>query len=174
MITVAGTGGLNEIYDSVDRNTSNVDGSADKGLETNFPNAQGISRDANVMTIQEADQGYAAGDEINVVDSWSSSYVDWTETGTTPYLNADDYSTNYITTASRNINEGWFTFADTTAPADATVTCTIYVNGWRSNTNGADDYADVYVDFTGGSGSDMVMPVQLLIQTEFRPLILVV
>jgi FlaG/FlaF family flagellin (archaellin) len=152
---ISWNGGLNEVKDPVDNNTYNMDGIADKGSETNFPNAQDTSVDANVMTIQEADQGYAAGDENKVVDSWDSTYVSWTETGTTPYLNADDYSTNYITIATRNNNEGWFTFADTTAPAGATVTCTIYVNGWRSNTNGADDYADVYVDYTGNSGSDM-------------------
>jgi hypothetical protein len=152
---ISWNGGLNEVKDPVDSNTCNIDGTEDNGLETNFPNAQGISVDTNVMTIQEANKGYAAGDENKVVDSWSSAYVDWTETGTTPYLGADDYSTNYITTATRNINEGWFTFADTTAPAGTTVTCTIYVNGWRSNTNGADDYANIYVDYTGGSGSDM-------------------
>jgi hypothetical protein len=36
-----------------------MDGSADKGVETNFPNAQGIIRDTNVMTIQEAGTGGA-------------------------------------------------------------------------------------------------------------------
>ena len=40
--------------DAVDSNTSNVDGSADKGTETNFPNAQDTAPDADVMTIQEA------------------------------------------------------------------------------------------------------------------------
>ena len=152
---ISWNGGLNEIYDSIDSNTSDVDGSADGGTETNFPSAQGVSVDTNVMTIQETNKGFAAGNENKVADSWSSTYVDWTETGTTPYLNGDDYNTNYITTATRNINEGWFTFADTTAPIGATVTCTIYINGWRSNTNGVDDYADVYVDYTGGAGSDM-------------------
>ena len=39
---VSWNGGLNEIYESVDSNTSDVDGSTDKGVEINFPNAKGM------------------------------------------------------------------------------------------------------------------------------------
>jgi hypothetical protein len=42
---------------AVDSNTSNVDGSADIGTETNFPNAKGTTRDGNVMTIKEMNKG---------------------------------------------------------------------------------------------------------------------
>ena len=42
-------------YDGIDSNTSDVDGSVDKGSETNFPNAQGITKDGDSMTIQEAE-----------------------------------------------------------------------------------------------------------------------
>jgi len=45
------------IKDAVDSNTSNVDGSADAGTETNFANAQGTSKDGNVMTIKETNKG---------------------------------------------------------------------------------------------------------------------
>lgn len=139
--------------DTIEDNSCDVDGSPDRGTETSFVNAKGINPDASVMTIEEANQGWFAGNENKVVDSWSSTYNSWTETGVIPYLDADDYNTNYITTSSRNINEGWFTFADTIAPAGATIYCNISINAWRSV--GSDDYADIYVDYTGGAGSDL-------------------
>jgi hypothetical protein len=195
-------GGLNDIYDGVDSNTSNVDDSGDTGTETNFSNANGTAPDNNSMSLVEADQtgqsyktavqgdttnvdlsadlgietnfmncketapdgdnmslaesndGYLLLNENKTVDSKSNTYTAWTQTGTTPYLNADDYSTNYIRTGTRNYNSGWYSFADTTATG-GTITATIYVNAWRDTAGGGNDYANVYVDYSGGSGSVM-------------------
>ena len=51
------TGYTADHKDAVDSNTSDVDSSADKGIETNFANAQMNTTDASVMTIQESDYG---------------------------------------------------------------------------------------------------------------------
>ncbi|MEM0466623.1 MAG: LamG-like jellyroll fold domain-containing protein [Candidatus Thermoplasmatota archaeon] len=68
------SGIMTSVYDNVDTAASNVDGVADKGSESNFPNAQSISVDNNVMTIQESDQD--AGTSILGKNSGSgSSYV---------------------------------------------------------------------------------------------------
>jgi len=43
--------------DAVDDASSNVDGSPDRGIETDFTNAQATTPDANMMTIQESEYG---------------------------------------------------------------------------------------------------------------------
>ena len=246
---ISWNGGSYEIYDGVDSNTSNVDGSGDKGTETNFANANGTVPDGNSMSLEEADQAGQSyktavqGDTTNVdlsadlgtetnfvncketapdgdnmslaeadqagqsyktavqgdttdvdlsadlgtetnfancketapdgdnmslvevsygilnenktVNGWDSIYTAWTEVGdTNAYLciNTDDDS-KYITSGTQSQREGWFSFADTTTTS-GTITATIYVNAWRDTSGDGDDYADIFVDYSGGSGID--------------------
>jgi hypothetical protein len=75
------TGESNEIYNGVDSNTSNLDSSPDAGLETNFLNVKGTSRDGNSMTLQEADSAgqthktAVQGNSGNVDDSSNKGIV---------------------------------------------------------------------------------------------------
>jgi hypothetical protein len=147
------TGGLNKIYDSVDSNTSNVDGSADIGVETNFPNAKGTARDGNSMILQEQNKGTMATQEWLNCNALGSTYAGWTRTGTTPYVSVKDYPTNYVYTASNGAQIGWFDFPSTTLTGTLTVNISIYCQ----NVDGAsNDGADVIVDYTGsGSGTNV-------------------
>ena len=139
------------VEDDVDSNTSDRDGSADKGIETDFANAQGISLDSNCMNIRETNTGGSGGSEWLDCDAFDSTYIEWTEVGSSPYLNAQDYPSNYIVVSSGGSIEGWFDFPSTTLTGSLNVNISIYCN----NDDGAgDDRADVYVDYTGtGSGT---------------------
>jgi len=150
-LTEEGTGGENAEND-VDNNTSNEDGSADKGTETNFTNATGTSLDGNYMNLEETNAGTSGGSEWLDCDAFDSTWTLWTEVGSSPYLSAQDYPTNYIHRNSYPYqNEGWFYFPSTTLTGTLSVNISIYCN----NDDGAfNDRADVYVDYTGtGSGS---------------------
>ena len=71
-------GGSNEIYDGVDSNTSNVDGIADKGVETNFSNAKNTTRDGKLMILQEQNTGTAAVNEWLSCNALGITYPGWT------------------------------------------------------------------------------------------------
>jgi hypothetical protein len=147
---ISWNGGLNEIYDSIDSNTSNVDGSGDVGTELNFPNAKGIVRDGNSMTLQEQNKGIMAAQEWLNCNALGSTYAGWTRTGTTPYVNVKDYPSNYVYTASNGAQIGWFDFPSTTLTGTLSVNISIYC---QNVDGGGDDGADVFVDYTGsGSG----------------------
>jgi hypothetical protein len=142
-------GGVLENYVSVSSNTSNVDGLADKGTEINFPNAKGTTRDGTVMTLREVNTGTAGGNEWLNCNSLGTTYTGWTRVGASPFVNAKDYPTHYIYTASNGAQIGWFKFPGTTLTGTLTVNISIYCN----DADGTDG-ADIYVDYTGtGSGT---------------------
>jgi hypothetical protein len=150
---ISWNGGLNEIYDSIDSNTSNVDGGADVGTEINFPNAKGIARDGNSMALQEQNKGTVVAQEWLNGNALGSTYAGWTRIGTTPYVSVKDYPANYVYTASNGAQIGWFDFPSTTLTGTLTMNISIYCQ----NVDGAgDDGADVFVDYTGsGSGTNV-------------------
>ncbi len=85
-LTISG-GSIVWNYDAVDSASSDVDSSADKGTESDFPNAQAISTDANVMTIQESN--YGSQIHKDNVDSASSDVDSSSDKGTeTNFANA--------------------------------------------------------------------------------------
>jgi len=141
---ISWNGGLIENYMSVSSNTSNVDGIADKGTETDFPNAKGTTRDGTIMTLWELYTGTAGGNEWLNCNTLGTTYTGWTRVGTTPFVNAKDYPTHYIYTASNGAQIGWFKFPATTLTGTLTVNISIYCN----DADGTDG-ADVYVDYTG-------------------------
>jgi hypothetical protein len=135
-----------DIKDSVDSDTSNVDPLADNGTEINFPNAQEITPDSDVMTITEANQVTPAASDTLHCNNYDGTTTDWSTSGSSPYLNADD-SAN-INTKTSGATEAWFNFPDTSITGSSAVY--INVKAWGDG----DDWADVYVDYTGGSGTD--------------------
>ncbi|MBE3122377.1 MAG: type IV pilin N-terminal domain-containing protein [Thermoplasmata archaeon] len=140
-------------YDYVNSNTSNVDGVADVGNETNFVNCQDVAPDTDVMTIQEADKGLSSVNEALYVNYFTSTTLDWFVAGTFPYLNSIDVG-SYVRSNKNNDVIRWFTFADTASSGDSlSVKLGIYVFmnathndnvDWEIDTNGDNTY-----EFTG-------------------------
>jgi len=141
--------------DAVDSNVTDIDSSADKGTETNFPNAQDISPDSDYMNIQENNTGSSAVDEWLSVSSLDNTWLDWdTESGNTPYVDtADDdsatHSGSYIhEQKTANAQEGWFIFGDTSETGPGfTVNFT-----FRCSSDDANEGFDLYYDETGSGG----------------------
>jgi uncharacterized protein (DUF427 family) len=112
---ISWNGGMNEIKDPVDSNTSDVDSSTDKGLETNFPNAQGITPDSHSMTIQEVTQ--IVNENYNDIDNYGDIYPP-SEIGThSSFIEMQDldgiydtisesYPTNQVTYVSAGTGSG--------------------------------------------------------------------
>ncbi|DAC73089.1 MAG TPA: hypothetical protein DSN98_01985 [Thermoplasmata archaeon] len=117
-------GGLHVIYDSVDSNSSNMDGSTDKGVETNFANAQGITKDGNSMTIQETD---TAGQDHKTAITGNTCNVDSSpDKGTeTNFVNAQG--------TSRDTNNMVITEVTSGLPA---VNEHLYVDSFTATTTG--------------------------------------
>ena len=140
-------------YDFVDNNTSDVDSSADKGTHSNFT-AQQYGPDSIYDTLTEENTDGAGSSEWLDCNAYDSTYTDWTTVGTSPYVDTQDQPTNYVyEPKTAGILIGWFDFPSTTLTGTISVNITIYCN----NDDGVgDDYADVYVDYTGsGSGSSV-------------------
>jgi hypothetical protein len=148
-LTEGDTGGA--VENDVDSNGSDEDGSADIGTETNFSYATGTSLDSNYMNTQEANTGTSGSSEWLDCNTFDSDRTGWEEVGSSPYLGAQDYPSNYIWSTTNNRMERYFYFPSTTLTGTLSVTISIYCN----NDDGAgDDKADVYVDYTGsGTGS---------------------
>jgi len=80
--------------DDVDNNASDVDGTADLGTETSFPNARGTVLDSQYMTIREFHEGGSGGGGLqfetikvtNVGTSWTN--VNFANTYTDPVVTA--------------------------------------------------------------------------------------
>lgn len=146
---------MGDNYNDVDSNTADNDSTPDVGTETLFVNAQDTTPDADYMNIQEADTGSAGGNEWLDCDAWDNSFsgAPWTRVGTQPYLSSQNEPTDYISTKTDGNDEGWFDFPSTTLTGTLTVNISIYC---KNNDGVNDDYADVYIDYTGGgSGSDV-------------------
>ena len=144
---------VDENNNTVDSNGCDEDASPDKGIETNFANVQDVIPDSDVMSIQEENTGGGGSSEWLNCNAFDSTNTEWTEVGSSPYLDAEDQPANYIRTTSNGADEGWFDFTDTSLTGTFNVNISLYCN----NDDGAgDDYADVIVDYTGsGSGSDV-------------------
>jgi len=143
--------GAEGITEAVDNDVSNVDGVADQGTETNFANAQGTTRDGNIMTLQENNYGLPAVNEHLYVDGITNTSTGWTFHGPTPALNS--IGGGYITTSTNSAVRRWFTFQNTASTVDSlTVSLSVYVTAgdgnddlqWRIDTNG-----DNTAEYTG-------------------------
>lgn len=150
--TDQGSAGSN-VENNVDNNGSDVDGSGDKGTENNFSNAQSDPT-GSYMDLTEANQAGEGGSEWLSVTDWDETYDGWdTKVGADPWVNAQDEPTNVISeVASGDVIVGWFTFPSTTLTGTLTVNISVYC---RNEDGAGDDWADVYVDYTGGAGSDI-------------------
>jgi len=117
--------------DPVDSNTSNVDSSPDKGIETNFANAQDTSPDSDYMNIQEENTGGAGGGSESIPEDFENG------------IENTSLWNHYSSNAYGVINYGY-----TTVAHGGTYSCGMY-----SNTNGQYVLNEIYTiyDFTGAS-----------------------
>jgi len=147
-VSVAPTSTQTNVQDYVDNNSSDVDGSAGKGSHSNFDNEK--AKDNNYDTLTET----STASEWLSCNAYSSTYTGWTRVGASPYLGAQDQPTNYVYLVGNGGEDiGWFDFPSTTLTGSLNVNISIYCN----NDDGTgDDYANVYVDYTGsGAGVDV-------------------
>ncbi|MDH7517862.1 MAG: hypothetical protein QHH19_05915, partial [Candidatus Thermoplasmatota archaeon] len=94
------------VNDSVDSNSCNVDGSADKGTETNFANCQGVFPDTYVMTLQE-NQTNDLTDHKDAVDSNTSNVDGSADKGVeTNFPNVQDTSPDADVMVIQEIDQG--------------------------------------------------------------------
>lgn len=141
---------LSQLDDYIDSDSSDVDSSPDKGSHSNFVEEQ--ATDSTYDTLTEAD---TSGSEWLDCDGFTGDYVAWqTESGTSPYLDVQDDPGNhsagsYIHEDKKGgVQEGWFTFTDTTFTGTLPTNITLYCVG------DGNDWIDIYVDWTGsGAGS---------------------
>lgn len=144
---------VNDSTNFVDNSDSNVDSHTGHGTHSSFAAMQ-AGPDSTFDTLTEANTGTAAGSEWISCNAYSETYTAWTEVGTTPYLSALDNPTNIIQEENTAGSEGWFDFPGTTGPSGATYTVNITI--YCKNDDGAgNDYANVFVDFTGEAGTDI-------------------
>lgn len=143
---------FNEAENYVDDNASDVDGEGDIGTHGNFTAQQYY--DSNMDILTEALSEAGAGSEWLSVNDFDETVNDWdANAGADPWLNAQDEPTNYISElSSGGVEIGWFNFPDTSLQGIITTNISIYCKNYDGVGN---DYADVYVDYSGaGAGSD--------------------
>ncbi len=99
-----------DIEDYVDNDTSDVDGSANKGTHSNFT-AQQYGPDLINDTLTE--ENTAGSTSIWLyVNADDGTRTDWTRVGTNPYLDVIDYNSSYVYVSGNNKLVGDFSFAD--------------------------------------------------------------
>jgi len=157
-------------YDGIDSNTSDVDGSVDKGSETNFPNAQGITNDGNSMTIQEAEtagQIHMTAVQGNTCDVDSSP----DKGNETNFANAQGTTTDtkVMTIQETLSNDSSSIFGQTTARTSTTTLdgeiCGLNATA-AGGTNGKVDYIMAYLEKSSSTGTTWTVKASLYYQSN--------
>jgi hypothetical protein len=81
------------------------------GYMTDFNDTKSASDSGAYATLKEEDTGGSGGNEYLYVDGLGTERQGWTESGSTPFLDAAE-GTNVITTSTNNAEHGDFTFSD--------------------------------------------------------------
>jgi len=150
----------NDVLDTVDSDVTDIDSNPDIGTQGTFVNVQDLG-DADYMSVQEADVGFAGINENLDCNGYDGTYSAWTFAGASPYLDAVDYTTNYIYTSGDNNNVGYFTFPSTSLTSgSATVTLYVYCMSGDGN-----DLASVYYNVGAG---DIDTGVDVCDQTNWQ------
>jgi len=131
-VELNGTGGT-DVEDYVDNNTSDVDNSTDKGTHGNFT-AQKYGPDLINDTLTEENTG-GSGSIWLSVNADDETKTDWTRNGTNPYLDAIDYSTNYVWVSGNNKLVGDFNFTDSGKSTETIDGVTVQLYAKQSGTN---------------------------------------
>ncbi|MFQ6123724.1 MAG: fibronectin type III domain-containing protein [Candidatus Heimdallarchaeota archaeon] len=130
----------------VDNFNSNVDGSADKGTHSNFPNQQS-GPDGTVDILTEEDTGGNNGFIDLYVDSFDWQQIDWMTNGSSPFLDAQDmtnlvYAIDGGTGSNHGDMMGSFGFTDTNQRGSI-ISVTLRVFGRANPTKPGNSYFSV-------------------------------
>lgn len=131
--------------------TSNVDGISDIGSETSPENMQKYNPSVSSWCeLIEENQTNTPFKEDLYVNGFSSDYLDFIEVGSSPYLDAQDYTSNYFYTATTGTKkEGWFSFSDTVENGYFDVSLFVYVRNQGTGHN-----LHYYVDINNDDSPD--------------------
>jgi hypothetical protein len=119
------------------------------GVITDFNDAKSALDSGAYATLYEEDGGGTGGYEYLYVDGYDGTRDDWTQAGSSPYLDAVD-DTNRIYTNSANNKHGEFTFDDTTLSGTFSSS---YIELY-SKQAGSGEYIEVEID--NGTGLTLV------------------
>jgi hypothetical protein len=144
----------NDINDYHDNITDTDSGSnPDLGTYSNGGADMDSAPDGTDETLTEENTAGGSGSEWLDTNALGTTYTGWTEIGTTPFLSTQNQPTDIIETKAAGAQHGWFDFPSTTGTGTLTVNASIYC---QNDDGAADDYADIWVDYTGsGAGSDV-------------------
>jgi hypothetical protein len=131
----SGTGGT-DTEDYVDNNTSDVDNSNDLGTHSNFT-AQQYGPDLINDTLTEENTGGSGGNGTLwlYVNADDGSWTDWTRVGTNPYLDAIDYSANFVNVSGNLKLVGDFNFTDSGKSTETIDSVEVQLYAKQSGTN---------------------------------------
>jgi len=118
------------VSDYVDQ-VSNVDGVADIGTHSDYTKQQSAPDSSyDILTESDTNGGGTYLEQLWVT-GFTSADLEWTEVGSSPYLGAIDYPSNYFYTATRSIRESRFTYADSVKTVNtlSTVQICLYAYG---------------------------------------------
>jgi len=118
-----------EKYDYADNNTSDVDGKVDLGTHSNFTGQQ-YGPDGTYDTLTEGESGPQILDLY--VDSFDNTRTGWTRVGAPPYLDNQNYPTDYAElSANQTESVGDFGFQNSSKSSETINSVTIRAYGWR-------------------------------------------
>jgi KaiC/GvpD/RAD55 family RecA-like ATPase len=121
-----------EEYNYGDNNTSDVDASADNGAHSNFTYQQ-YRPDGIYDTAIGADTG--GNETLDLyVDIFDNTRTGWTKHGTDPYLDAQDYPTEYVWMGlDRTQSIGDFGFQNSSKSSKTINSVTLRVYAWKED-----------------------------------------
>jgi len=123
-----------DMEDYVDNNTSDVDGSSDKGIHSDFT-AQKNGPDLINDILTEEITAFTSNSTWLYVNADDETRTDWTRNGTNPYLNAIDYPTNFVNVFGNNKVVGDFNFADSGKYTETINSVTVQLYAQQSSTS---------------------------------------
>ena len=123
---------VTEEYDYGDNNTSDVDASADNGAHSSFTGQQ-YGPDGIYDTLTEANTGGNMNLDL-YVDSFDNTRTGWTRHGTAPYLDAQNYPTDYVRLGSdRTESIGDFGFQNSSKSSETINSVILRVYAWKED-----------------------------------------
>jgi KaiC/GvpD/RAD55 family RecA-like ATPase len=121
-----------EEYDYGDNNTSDVDASADNGAHSNFIYQQYCPDGIYDIAIGADTEGNETLDLY--VDIFDNTRTGWTKHGTDPYLDAQDYPTEYVWMGlDRTQSIGDFSFQNSSKSSETINSVTLRVYAWKED-----------------------------------------
>ena len=121
-----------EEHDYVDNNTSDVDASADNGVHSSFTGQQ-YGPDGIYDTVAETNTGGNVALDLPT-DIFDNTRTGWTEHGTPPYLDTQNYPTDYVWLAlDRTSSIGDFGFQNSSKSLEPINSVILRVYAWKED-----------------------------------------